>query len=331
MTITAEIIADSISEQGKRLITFKLRYPRFIHAEELTHRLLDVQPELVVYEAIPDGFMYDQELSRNASSSRAVPIKRMIEDLRRDPVIPIHWGAHQPGMQARKECNNPVDIDKLFGLRQHFTVDPESAWLSGMHKMIQLAEAFAEAGYHKQFVNRLLEPWMHINVVCTATDYENFFALRRHEDAQPEIKMLADSMWDARAKSIPMLLKPGEWHVPFYQSGHWKPFEGSKYDSYGCTIATAIKISVASSARTSYMTHDGRTATEAENTDLCDRLLGSEPLHASPAEHQATPDQMVLQGSVLACYTDWKHPGEHGNLKGFRQYRKMLPNEYVPG
>jgi hypothetical protein len=328
MTITAEIVADSISKEGKRLTTFRLRYPRFIHAEELTHRLLDVQPELVIYEAIPDGLMYDQNLSRNASSSRAIPIKRMIEDLRRDPVIPIHWGAHQPGMQASSECDNTVDIGKFLNLPHYFTVDPEPAWLAGMHKMIQLAEAFAAAGYHKQFVNRLLEPWMHINVVCTATDYENFFALRRHKDAQPEIKMLADKMWEARENNIPQFLKPGEWHLPFYGRGYWKPFEGSKYDSVGCTLNIAIKTSVANSARTSYMTHEGRPATEAENTNLYDRLLGSTPLHASPAEHQATPD---------TCYNFkthaeiWAYPLEWGNLKGFRQYRKMLPNEYVPG
>lgn len=329
MTVTTIVIADSISNDGKRLTTYKLRYPRFIHAEELTHRLLDVQPELVIYEAIPDGFMYDQGLSRNASSSRAIPIKRMIEELRRDPVIPVHWGAHQAGMQAWNECDSLVNIGPFLGLDHLYTTDRMSAWLIGMDKMIKLAEAFAEAGYHKQFVNRLLEPWMHINVVCTATEYKNFFALRRHKDAQPEIKMLADKMWEAREKSIPMALLPGEWHVPFYRQGYWKPWghADNDIDSYGVSLDNAIKISVANSARTSFLTHDGKASTLEENIGLYERLVGSTPLHASPAEHQATPD--TRQKAQWA--DNWSNEKDHGNLSGWRQYRKMLSNEYVPG
>ena len=78
-----KVIADSISESGKRITTFQLKYPRFIHSEVMTHRVF----------------------SRNASSSRAIPVKKMIEQVRNNPAMPIHWGANQSGMQAKNELN----------------------------------------------------------------------------------------------------------------------------------------------------------------------------------------------------------------------------------
>ena len=81
MTIQAKIIEDSISSTGKRITTFQLLYPRFIHAELMTHRVF----------------------SRNASSSRAIPVTKMLAMVREDPAMPIHWGRNQPGMQAKEE------------------------------------------------------------------------------------------------------------------------------------------------------------------------------------------------------------------------------------
>lgn len=320
MTISAEIIADSISAQGIRLTTFKLRYPRFIHAEELTHRILETQPEVLVYEAIPDGLMYDQNLSRNASSSRAIPVNRMIEDLRRDPAMPIYWGSNKPGMQAGEELTGTeLELAKRI-------------WLMAMEDAIFRAEELIRVGLHKQIANRVLEPWAHINVVVTATDYENFFTLRRHKDAQPEIKELADQMWLARANHVPAPLVPGEWHLPFI-----KPEEilKNRLDRGQIDWDILKRVSVARCARVSYLTHDGRETTIEEDLALHERLLGAQPLHASPAEHQATPDEAIY-GSSLPATRDyilkgWKNPELHGNLNGWVQYRKILPGEYVNG
>jgi len=88
LSFNASVIADSISDEGIRLTTMQLRYPRFIHAELMTHRVF----------------------SRNASSSRAIPVAKMIEDIRRDPAMPIHWGSNKPGMQAGAEINEPVKL-----------------------------------------------------------------------------------------------------------------------------------------------------------------------------------------------------------------------------
>jgi hypothetical protein len=70
VSITAKVIADSIADGCPRLITLQLRYPRFIHSEFMTHRAF----------------------SRNASSSRAIPVERLIQDVIDDPAMPVYWG-----------------------------------------------------------------------------------------------------------------------------------------------------------------------------------------------------------------------------------------------
>ena len=301
MTITAVILADSISPAGKRITTFQLRYPRFIHAELMTHRLF----------------------SRNASSSRAIPVKKMIEDLRRDPAMPVYWGSHQPGMQAGAE---------LTGINLK---DAKNYWIDAMNLAIGEAEKLVELGLHKQIANRILEPWGHINVVVTATDYANFYALRCHKDAQPEIKVLADLMQAAQAASEPILLQPGEWHLPYITAQDWADMHKLRKigritrdePSYHEKAMQLVRISVARCARVSYLTHDGRQTTLDEDMGLYERLVGGMPLHASPAEHQATPDSMYKAHRG----DKWNFPREHGNFTGWRQFRKMLPGEFTPG
>ena len=53
-----------------------------------------------------------------------------------------------------------------------------------MDGAVQSAKNLSEFGLTKQIVNRLLEPFMWHTVIVTATDYENFFALRAHEAAE---------------------------------------------------------------------------------------------------------------------------------------------------
>lgn len=311
MTISAVMIRDSISETDHRVCTLMLRYPRFIHAEELTHRILETQPELIISEVVPDGFMYDQNLSRNASSSRAIPVGRMIEDLRRDPAMPVFWGSNKPGMQAGEELD-PQTIEHC-----------KSLWLNSMENAIHSAQQMVEAGLHKQIANRILEPWAHINVIVTATEWSNFFALRRHPDAQPEMKVLADAIYEALSESIPTELSVGEWHLPFVDDGS----EAGGTDA--ASLEDKIKVSVARCARVSYLTHDGRQTTFEEDIALYDRLVRSELIHASPAEHQCTPDALKDMKVNDHPTIGWLNPHLHGNLKGWKQYRKSLPNENI--
>jgi hypothetical protein len=299
MTISAQIIADSMSPAGKRLTTMQLRYPRFIHPEFMTHRVF----------------------GRNASSSRAIPVERMIADLRRDPAMPIYWGSNKPGMQAGVELTG-LDLDLV-----------KHQWLNAMEEMIARADIMVKAGLHKQIANRILEPWAHINVVVTATEWDNFFELRCHPDAQPEIQHLAVLMREEMRLNVPIELHPGDWHLPYIGASDWvnayhhlkinritrdEPATREKQE-------LLVKVSVARCARVSYLTHDGRQTTIEEDLALYDRLVGSTPLHASPAEHQATPDEGIQHGSK----TTWIHEAEHGNLVGWRQYRKMLEQDHV--
>lgn len=296
MTISAKIIADSISPDAIRLTTMELKYPRFIHAEFMTHRVF----------------------SRNASSSRAIPVEKMIQAVLDDPAMPIYWGKNQPGMQAKVELEGD---EKRAAMR---------AWLDGMNQAVQCAHRLIDLGVHKQIANRMIEPWSHITVVVTATEWSNFLHLRDHEDAQPEIAELARCVRAELVLGNPVLLQPGEWHVPYVTPKDVETicnYISNKVDTFDEYIKIARQVSAARCARVSYLTHDGKAPDIETDLALFERLVGSSPLHASPTEHQATPDgQYHVKGGGLE---QWQNPALHGNLTGWVQHRKLLPGENV--
>lgn len=261
--IKAKVIADSRA-YGKALTTLELTYPRYIHAELLTHRVF----------------------SRNAASSRAIPIDKMISRVLADTVIPCHWGRNQPGMQADSE----IDLE--------LHEDAEYIWRNALLDAISSAKALSTLGVHKQVVNRLLEPFMHITTIVTATEWNNFFNLRLHNSAQPEMQELAASMNDAINCSVPEQLAHGDWHLPYVLDT-----EFSKYDTN-----TLKKISVARCARVSYLNHDGTRDIE-KDLSLHDKLFESK--HMSPFEHVATPSD---------------NPDNWANFQDWQQYRWELEN-----
>lgn len=307
---TAVIIADSISPVGIRLTTFQLRYWRPIHSELMTHRMF----------------------SRNAGSSRARPSAKIIDQVRIEPWGPIHWGLNQPGMQANLELPDPYKADA-----KHF-------WKKAANMAADAAEVLMEMNAHKQIVNRLLEPFTYIDVLVTATDFANWFALRDHKDAQPEIQELARLMRHEYDSHLPNPVHIGEWHLPYITKEDWKVAyrkckEGRiirDEPSYKEKLEIVRKISVARCARVSYKAFDGTVAPIEKDLELFEQLMVNQPLHASPAEHQATPDIYVYPEWDVdkKCHLDdmvWNEPDLHGNFRGWCQYRKMLPNEYVPG
>lgn len=292
MPISAKIIADSISTTGIRLTTMQLRYPKFIHGEFMTHRVF----------------------SRNASSSRAIPTKQLIMDIERDPAMPVFWGKNRPGMQAVQEMTRE-DQDSAIKL-----------WNDARDFAILYAYRLYAMDAHKQIVNRVIEPWSHINVVVTATEWENFFKLRCHPDAQPEMRVLAETMREVKSKSTPVLLQVGEWHLPYVNRDVAEPEKPTGVE-WSDDNDTFIKLSVARCARVSYFTHVNKIPSKEGDLKLYDRLVGSIPLHASPTEHQATPDEVV--SNVVHDVNQWRSPNLHGNLIGWIQYRKTLANENV--
>ena len=290
MTITAKVIAHSRASGAPDLITLELRYPRFIHAEFMTHRVF----------------------SRNASSSRAIPIERMIQDVLDDPAIPVAWGSNKPGMQAGHDLETPVDLwvhpefsgsDRLEGM---WEMSAHEAWLVARDRAVDAARAFAQAGYHKQIVNRLLEPFGHISVVVTATEWDNFFDLRCHPDADPTMRALAEAMRDAIAATKPTDIFGGEWHLPYIPIDFVTHPSTIRDRDYWNRLAM---ISAARCARVSYLNHDGSNPNIEKDLALAKRLLESK--HMSPFEHQArvTGDD----GTAL-----W------GNFTGWDQHRKMI-------
>jgi hypothetical protein len=319
MTISATKILHSISPEQIELKTVLARYPRFIHAEELTHRVLSSTPDMII--EINDGLMYDRNLSRNASSSRAIPVQRLIDDILRDTAMPIHWGKNQKGMQADIELTdyikNPFANDNvLLGS----LLSPQQMWCEARDHAIAFANAYDQAGYHKQVVNRLLEPFSHINVLITATDWDNFFELRDHKDAQPEIQALAVAIKEAFADSVPQQLQPGQWHLPYV----------TEHEQEWLELETQKKISVARCARTSYLTHEGKHPLIQQDLRLFNDLVGARPLHASPAEHQATPD-VYIKGHI-GPYGEyrvgrWQDQSLHGNFRGWQQNRKSIERQ----
>lgn len=279
MTATAKVIADSVSAEGIRITTFQLKYPRFIHSEFMTHRVF----------------------SRNASSSRAIPVMKMLKQVWNDPAMPLHWGQNQAGMQAKAE---------LSGFKRWAA---KTLWKAAGRVMCGAAWLMTKVGLHKQVANRILEPWQFIHVIVTATDWDNFFELRDHEDAQPEIRDLAIKMREAMAASAPQLLVGNRWHLPYVTQ--------DEVAQYGFVLAR--KLSAARCCRVSYLTHDGRKPSVEEDLKLCERLAGARPIHASPFEHQASPDATDWHGN-------WAFPNLHGNLRGWVQYRKFIECEVNP-
>ena len=283
MTIKATVLADSITEYGVRVTTMQLRYPRFIHSEFMTHRVF----------------------SRNASSSRAIPVQRLIQDVIDDPVEPCFWGKNQPGMQAREEITGE-DLQKA-----------KTQWNTAKENAIFSAKLLCDKGVHKQIVNRILEPYAHINVVVTSTSWNNFFSLRHHKDAQPEIMDLAAEMIDCLQGSVPTKLKYGEWHLPYVL----------EKEREGYHVETLQELSAARCARVSYLTHEGEQPAVAADLRLYDRLASAVPGHYSPLEHQATPDRVVgWKTERHRVENIYEKPHFHGNLKGVIQFRKIIEN-----
>lgn len=266
MSYDVKIIADSVSPSGARITTFQLMYPRMVHSEMMTHRIF----------------------SRNAGSTRAIPTEKMIQWILDDPAIPVYWGKNQKGMQATEELTeSQINLCKFD-------------WLNARNDAVYYAKALIEEGVHKQIVGRILEPFAHINVVVTSTSFDNFFALRCHKDAQPEMQVLAVKMARAYRDSVPDELEPHMWHLPYVTSD-----DVMQFNEENC-----LKISTARCCRVSYLTVDGKPSDPEADMKLHDQLQANG--HWSPFEH---PAMCSLKGDYRS-----------GNFVGWFQYRQLLQN-----
>lgn len=365
-TINAQIVADSINQMGDRITTYLLTYPRFIHAELMTHRMF----------------------SRNSASSRAIPFKRMLQMVKEDPFIPIAWQKDHPGMQGIEYWNIN---DQLTGEPGVYYYSPfgvaQSDWLNARDNMVEIAKHMNNsAKITKQICNRLLEPFMWHTVLVTAIEYDNFFELRcpkyefgsvyyksridlynnvnsdidawPHEEenwwrrinksqAEIHIQALAESMWDAKNESTPKILRAGEWHIPFGDNMDEDkiedllhgPYRASYVRKEGDVQQAKIEISTARCARLSYMTFNNEIDYE-KDIQLHDRLLLDK--HMSPFEHCAKAmneeeyfsfikgevhfENNVDYITIVEENPSRKIVGWCNNFKGFIPYRYMIEN-----
>jgi hypothetical protein len=299
-------IAKSVGERnGVKIATLELEYPRAALAEFNTHRVF----------------------TRNGQSSRAVPFNRMVAALRENFHQPLNWLKNQPGMVAT-EFMDATDAAAA-----------QAIWEDAMEDAITHASNLNDLHVSKQYVNRLLEPWMMTRTLVTSTKWANFLKLRNHKDALPEFKLLAEMIGDALADDDYIERSPDEpmggWHLPFIEPEDWdtvrhavvegvyedpKEIPVDAYHGIGLGhsgMRTLIMMSVARCCRLSYKTFEGATPSlDADYSTFA--KLATDPLHASPMEHVAFPMHERSTSDRLSR-----------NFHGWIQFRALMPNESV--
>lgn len=236
------------------LYTFVLRYPRMIHSEFMTHRVF----------------------SRNASSSRAIPVAKVIQQVKSDPAVPTKVYMNKAGMVGDVEA--PIDV----------VTDFYNLWLDAASNAVETAKCMEKLGIHKQHINRILEPFQYINVIVTATEWENFLHLRLASDAQPEMQDLARAIKGEMDKVGNNIISV--YHIcgkyvslPFITQEEVDRHCMESFSSSEVLINDLMLISSARCARVSYNNHDGSCPDEHKDKKLARRLLDAG--HMSPMEH----------------------------------------------
>jgi thymidylate synthase ThyX len=288
---SAKVIADSISPEGVRLTTLQVTFHRFVLAEMNTHRVF----------------------SRNSASSRAIPLAKQLKRVVDDPTLPVVWAREQKGMQGGDEVED--------------TEEAQRQWWKARRSARGAAEELGKLGVHKSIANRLLEPFMWHTAVITSTAFQNFFAQRCHEAAQPEIRVAAEMMQAAYEESNPAEVGEGEWHLPYVGDDEETLDALAGKTDAPAPWDLAAKVSAARCARVSYLTQDGRRDPQ-EDLNLYDRLTvrqkdaiaAHNPIHWSPLEHVATPWSANRQESPLIFET-----GE-----GLNTYRHVVETSHLP-
>ena len=237
----ATVLAYSAHENGDcPIITWELVYPRYIHSELMTHRVF----------------------SRNAASSRATPTHVLANEVACQPAFFDSLTTNQHGMVGGAELSKE-DAESF-----------EIEWKGLANDIAKCAMAWKERyNLSKQIINRIMEPFMFIRTIVTATDLDNFFKLRLAPDAQPEIQSLAKAMKESMEAATPKVLKDFEWHIPY----------GDQIEEE--ELFKKLVRSIAACARVSVLRSDGKKTTFEDDAKFVANLLKNG--HMSPFEHVA--------------------------------------------
>lgn len=323
--ISAKVICDSVSEQGIRLTTMLVDYPRIVHAEQLKHRMF----------------------STSAASSRAIPFAKMQEQLTGKP---IRFGSAQAGMQDGGQLDKPIKFIDGYG-----AVNCDNAsylWDYAAGVASDISCAFKDAGFHKQIYNRITEPFQTMRVLITATEWDNFWWLRNDVAADPTLHETARIMKEAYDASAPQLLKAGEYHLPFVKFIWQRDVETGKlyqvfFSDDGITDITLEEAIIVSCARCAAQSFRNTDYDLGKSKQVYDRLVNGDKIHAGALEHVATPMSPKIvspmgKGDVNwnnLPYT-WQDGVSHvdrsgqlwsGNFMGFVQHRKTITGENYIG
>lgn len=300
--ISVKVVAHSINRVYTEMLSIEVEMPRSILAELNTHKIL----------------------VRNSASSRAIPIKTMVENIEtgKTRFTPLYIGKNKSGMSASEKLDdeNVKNALDIISILEEYT--------------LSCVEELDGEGVHKQIAGRYLEPFSMVKIVLSGTEWDNFFNLRIHKAAEPHFRDLAIKIYKAKRDSIPFVLYEDEWHLPYIHRHRTE--NGIEYsDSEGNLLTTeeAIRISLSCVAQTSYRKHD-ETLDKAD--DILGKLFNGDVVHASPAEHIATP---MKTNSIVGCWEfepkKWQQGVTHvtrdgylwsAQLRGFIQYRQLIPN-----
>ena len=290
---TVRVLKKSMSSKTKTVMkSFEIEYPRFILAELNTHRMA----------------------SKNSSSSRAIPFSSLLEFILANPAMPCYWGKNKSGMKAEEELST-LEVESSKGV-----------WLATLESVASHARVLNGMKLHKQTINRLLEPWQTMKTVISGTEWANLYWLRDHVDAQPEFQDLAHTMHIADAETESEILEPGQWHLPYIE------FDNGLYRDESGKIITLEQAKIISSSCCAQVSYRKNDPSEEKADKIYKQLIESEPCHASPVEHQATP---MLNVSTPFDPSTWEEGVTHvrrdgslwsGNLQGWIQHRQLIPN-----
>lgn len=289
----AEIVADSISPDGVRITSMLCVYPRFIHAEVLRHRVF----------------------SSSVASSRAIPTEKLIEQVREDPFVPETFNERVQGMGV----GEPLDERTQQAAR--------AVWKNAADYAASYSDQLMGLGVDKSRVNRLLEPFLYVTHLITATEWSNFFALRDHPDAQPEFQKIARMMREVMDDSEPQHLEYGWWHLPFVTKEELFVLCDAREQEQSWKMASAGRC-----ARVSY---DKQSESEDYDRSIFRAQSLIESGHMSPLEHVARPLHPGEGNYYVSYLKSNLESGDHdpattfiGNFRGWVQMRAEIPNQH---
>ena len=281
--IKAKIVQDSSLPTGERLLTFSVMYGRLIHSELLRHRAA----------------------SHSVKSSRAIPTHKYRAEVMENIYVPVKFGTKKRGMQA----GEPTFLTKFYG---------EKIWKLSSKFACFFHWMMEKFGIHKEVANRVLEPyvWVEETITVEADALKEIANLRIHDDAQEDVRRIVEEMVYEMDRSTPVELNQEQWHVPYVVRRQVEN-EMIYTDNNGnkLTLDQAIVCSAARCARSSYANHDNSMSSYDKDIGLAKQLIGSEPMHLSPFEHQARP------------FIDDTEKSQYGsNFRNFFQQRKAIEN-----